>query len=123
MRMLGFMWISARVDIVLNSSSPISILTRAKPGTDASSNILESELHQYVNIPKRNTNILDLLLSTCEDFVTDLKMGLEFSTSDHRLVTFKVTMKNEVLNRSNEKGPDFRSADFVKLINLVANSD
>ncbi len=32
-------------------------------------------------------------------------------------------MKNKVLNRSNEKVPDFRRADFVKLRNMLANSD
>ncbi len=32
-------------------------------------------------------------------------------------------MKNKVLNRSNEKVPDFRRADSVKLRNLLANSN
>ncbi len=59
--------------------------------------------------------ILDLVLSTCEDWVTDLKVGLEFSTSDHPLITFNVPMKNKAMNRSNEKVPGFRRADFVKL--------
>ncbi len=76
--------------------------------------ILKSEFHQHVNSPTRDNNILDLVLSTCEDLVNDLKVGLEFSTSDHRLITFKVKMKNKVLNRN---------ADFVKLRNLLAISD
>ena len=84
---------------------------------------LESELHQYVNTPTRDNNILDLVLSTGEDLVSDLKVGLEYSTSDHRLITFKVKMKNKALNSSKEKVPDFRRADFVKLRNLLANSD
>ncbi len=86
-------------------------------------NILESELHQHVHSPTRDNNILDLVLFTCEDLVTDLKVRLEFSTSDHHLITFKVKMRNNVFNRSNEKVPDFRRADFVKLRNLLANSD
>ncbi len=32
-------------------------------------------------------------------------------------------MKNRVFNRSNKKVPIFRRADFVKLRNLLANSD
>ncbi len=32
-------------------------------------------------------------------------------------------MKNKVLNKSNKKIPDFRRVDFVKLRNLLANSD
>ncbi len=58
-------------------------------GYDLYNNILENDLHQNVNSPKRENNILDLVLSTCEDLVTDLKVGLEFGTSDHRLITLK----------------------------------
>ncbi len=72
--------------------------------------ILESGLHQLVNSPTRDNNILDLTLSTCEDLITDLKVGLEFSTSDHRLITFKVKMKKKLINRSSKKVPDFRRA-------------
>ncbi len=80
-------------------------------------------VYQHVNIPTRDNNILDLVLSICENLVTDLKVSLEFSTSDHRLITFKVKMKNGVLNKTNEKVPDFRRADFVELRNLLAKSD
>ncbi len=92
-------------------------------GHEHYNNILESELHQHVNNPTRDNNILALVLFTSEDLVTDLKVGLEFSTSGHRLITFKVKMKNKLVNRSNEKVPDFRRAAFVKLRNLLANSD
>ncbi len=88
---------------------------RSHSGYELYNNILESELHQRVNSPTRDNNILDLVLCTCEDLVTDLKVGLEFSTSDHRLITFKVKMENKVFNRSNGKVCDFRRADFVKL--------
>ncbi len=113
----------------------------------------------------RDNNILDLVLSNCKDLVSDLKVGLELSTSDHRLITLKVKMINEFSdleelvatekfdiiaiteswlntkdrdflaeynlhrysifscdreNRSNEKVPDFRRADFVELRSLLA---
>ncbi len=96
---------------------------RSHSGHKLYNNILESELHQHVNSPTRDNNILDLVVSTCEDLITDLKVGLEFSTSDHRLITFKVKMKKKVFSRSNEKVPDFRRADFVKFRNLLSNSD
>ncbi len=96
---------------------------RAHSGHVLYNNILESESHQHVNSPTRDNNILDLVPSTCEDLVTDLKVGLKFSTTDYRLITLKVKMKSKVLNRSNEKVPDFRRADFVKLRNLHANPD
>ncbi len=50
----------------------------------------ENELHQHVNGPTRDYNILDLILSTCEDLVTDVNVGLGLSISDHRLITLKV---------------------------------
>ncbi len=96
---------------------------RSHSGYELYNNMLESELHQHDNSPTRDNNILDLVLSTCEDLVADLEVGLEFSISDHRLITFEVKMKNTVFNRSNEKVPDFRRADFVELRNLLANSD
>ncbi len=46
---------------------------RSHSGYELYNNILESELHQHVNSSTRDNNILDL--------VTDLKVGLEFSTS------------------------------------------
>ncbi len=98
-------------------------MLRSHSGHELYNNILEGEFHQHVNSPTRDNNILDLAQSTAEDLVTDLKVGLEFSTSDHRLITFKVEMKNKVLNRSNENVPDFRRADCVKLRNLLGNSD
>ncbi len=64
-------------------------------GYDLYNNILEIELHQHVNSPTRDNNILDLVQTTCEYLVTDPKVGLEFSTSDHHLITFKVKMKNK----------------------------
>ncbi len=76
---------------------------RSHSGYELFNNILESELHQLVNSATRDNNIPDLVLSTCADVVSDLKVELEFSTSDHRLITFKVKMKNTVFNRSNEK--------------------
>ncbi len=63
---------------------------RSHSGYKLYNNILESELHQLVNYPTRDNNILDLVLTTCEDVVTDLKVCFELSTSDYRLITFKV---------------------------------
>lgn len=76
---------------------------RPHSGHEPYNNILESELHQNVNSPSRRNNILDPVLSTCEDHITDQKVGFEFNTSGHRLITFTVKNKNKSFNSSDEK--------------------
>ena len=90
-------------------------------GQDLYSNLLESALHQHVLKPTRERNIFDLVLSTKESLVNDVNVGLEFSSSDHRLITYNIKIKDDV-RPSTLKVPDYRREKSAKLQNLLANS-
>ncbi len=49
-----------------------------------------SRLHQLVEQPKRGDNILDHVLTTKENIVTNVEVGPEFSNSDYRAITFTI---------------------------------
>ena len=46
----------------------------------------------YTNViePTRRYNILDLVISTDEHMIDEVKVGEEFGTSDHRIIRFHV---------------------------------
>ena len=64
---------------------------------------------------------MDIILSTSENLVNNVVVGPEFSSSDHRIVTFDIRITEDKVNESSEKIPDFRRADFNKLRSLLAN--
>ena len=92
-------------------------------GRDLYTNLLESDFHQCVKEPTRESNILDLILSTEENLVNELNVGPIFSTSDHRIITFKIEFAANNLKISKEKVPDFRKANFNRLRSKLENSD
>ena len=93
----------------------------AHSGRDLYNNLQDSALHQHVNNPTRGANILDIILTTSENLVNNVVVEPEFSSSDHRIVTFDIKISEDKVNESNEKIPDFRRADFNKLRSLLAN--
>ena len=93
----------------------------AHTGRDLYNNLQESALHQLVTQPTRGNNILDVVFSTSETLVGNVIVGPEFSTSDHRIVTFDIKMMEDEVNTSSEKVPDFRLADFGRLRSLLAD--
>ena len=66
---------------------------RYHTGHDLYTNLLESELHQHVHEPTLDLNTLDLILSTSKDLVSNVNVGPVFSSSDHRIITFSLKMK------------------------------
>ena len=92
-------------------------------GLDLYTNLQESSLHQFVNNPTRGTNILDLVFATSENLVSNVTVGEEFSTSDHRIVAFKLKFNEDEVRASNEKVPNFKYANFIKLRSLLASSN
>ena len=50
--------------------------------------MLESGSSEHANKPKRGDNILDIVFSTNDDLVSNVNMGPEFSTNDHKIVIF-----------------------------------
>ena len=96
---------------------------RSNTGTDLYNNLLESSLHQFVNKPTRGANILDLVIATSENLVNDIQIGDEFSSSDHRVVTFNLRYAENNIKSSYEKVPDYRRADYVKLKRIMSRND
>ena len=87
----------------------------AHAGQQLYRSILESSLHQHVMHPTRGNNILDIVLTTDEDSVKDVKIGPEFSSSDHRSLLFTINFDKDKVSESKEKVPDYRRANFKRL--------
>ena len=62
-------------------------------GHDLYHNFLESGLSQGVNKPMRDDNILDLIFSTNYRLVSNVNTCPEFSISDHKIVSFNVSLE------------------------------
>ena len=92
-------------------------------GRDLYTNLQECDFHQCVNKPTREDNILDLIFSTTENLVNEVNVGPVFSTSDHRIITFKMKIEASKVSVSKEKVPDFRRANFSRLRSVLSNSD
>ena len=92
-------------------------------GGDLYTNLLESDLHQHVNEPTRENNILDLILTTSENLVNKVNVGPIFSTSDHRTITFDIKVNEAKVNASQEKVLDYRRANFARLRTILQNAD
>ena len=82
-------------------------------------NLRESSLTQFVHSPTRNTHVLDLVFGTNEELVEKLQVREEFCNSDHRPITFSINFMVKEANKSEEKVPDFRKANFCKLKSLL----
>ena len=92
-------------------------------GHELYSNILESSLYQHIYEPTRGESILDIVLSTNDNQINNVDIGPEFSTSDHRSVSFTIECNIGVHNNSYEKVPDFQRADFDKLRTILENTN
>ena len=95
----------------------------AHTGLSLYANLLESSLYQLVEQPTRGENILDLVFTTNENIVRNIKVGPEFSSSDHRVITFSIQENKSVVKESKVKVPDYQRANFRKLRNILAQSD
>lgn len=92
-------------------------------GLSLYANLLESSLHQLVEQPTRGENILDLVLTTNESIVSNVLVGPEFSSSDHRVITFSVPINKSKVKESKERVPDYQRANFRKLRNILMHTD
>ena len=98
-------------------------LYNSHTGSDLYTNLLESDLHQHVHKPTRESNILDLILTTNENLVSKVNVGPIFSTSDHRIITFNIKVEETKVNASKEKVPDYRRANFTRLRSILQNAN
>ena len=87
----------------------------AHAGRQLYTSLLESSLHQHVMHPTRGNNILDIVLANDENTVKDLKVGPEFSSSDHHSLSFTINFNKTKVNESKEKVPDYRRANYDSL--------
>ena len=71
-------------------------------------------LYQHVDAPTRGGNILDLILSTEQNMVTDVEVVESLGCSDHNGIEFSVITQVS-LKESKESVPDFRRANFQAL--------
>jgi len=53
-------------------------------------------MFQYVDVPTREGNILDLVISNEISMVEEIKLLEHFSTSDHNIVEFQLVLKTGV---------------------------
>ena len=92
-------------------------------GQDLYANLQESSLHQFVQAPTRENNILDLVFATRDDLVSDLSVCNEFSNSDHRAITFNINFSSKIINKSSEKVPNYKKANFRKLRSIFETTN
>ena len=92
-------------------------------GHELYSNILESSMYQHIYEPMCGESILDIVLSTNDNQINNVDIGLEFSTSDHKSFFFTIDCNTGVRNNSCEKVPDFRRTDFDKLRTILENTN
>ena len=85
------------------------------PGDAKSKNFLDFCLshgfNQYVSVPTRLKNILDLVLCNERMLISDLNVSMPFGLSDHDSITFSVAIENSVQKK--ESQPDY-ALDWTK---------
>uniref|UniRef100_A0A0P4VPM3 Reverse transcriptase domain-containing protein n=1 Tax=Scylla olivacea TaxID=85551 RepID=A0A0P4VPM3_SCYOL len=92
-------------------------------GHDLYNNLLECSLKQHVQGPTRGDNILDLVLSTNDDLISNVNIGPEFSTSDHKIVSFNINLQAYKDIVSNEKVFIYKKGDYEKLRSILSVTD
>ena len=93
-------------------------------GHDLNNNLLESDLSQHVNKPTRGDNILDLIVSTNDGLVSNATTVPEFVTSDHKIVSFNVSLEVYKKNVSEELVYIlYQKGNFEKLEKILSNTD
>ena len=81
----------------------------------------ENYLHQCVEAPTRGNNILDLILSTDDDLISDVFIGDCFSTSDHSYITCIIQVLQQEDTEELVYRPNFREADWETIRIFLAN--
>ncbi len=71
----------------------------------------DSFLSQLVTQPRRRNNILDLVLTTDTDLVSECKLGESLSVCDHHMIRLRIRT-NHHLAENKSKVPDYRYANF-----------
>ncbi len=71
----------------------------------------DSFLSQIVAQPTRGNSILDIVLATDTDLISDCEVGEILSGCDHHMIRFRIRTKHK-LTENKSKVPDYRNANF-----------
>ena len=91
-----------------------------KMGADFIDEIQDRFLLQLVREPTRSEAILDLILTTDEDLVSNVRVGEHLGNSDHNIIRFDLGL-HYARKKSSRKVPIFRKVNFDALRLEVAN--
>ena len=92
-------------------------------GHDLYNHLLESGLSQHVSKPTKADNILDLVFSTNDGLVSNVNTDPEFSSSDHKTVSFNINLEVYKNNVSEKLIFIYRKGNFEKLRMILADTD
>ena len=84
--------------------------------------VQDNFLHQHVKQATRGANILDLVISSEEDLVDDLRIGSPIGGSDHASIEFRLNLSWRV-KEENNIGLDYRKADYVSIVREMVEID
>lgn len=77
-------------------------------------------LHQCVMEPTRGRNILDLVITSQENLVSNITVGEHLGTCDHRLIRFDLNAKYSTTSNYSQ-APDYSRANFDGLREALVN--
>ena len=77
--------------------------------------INDNFLRQLVNVPTRENNILDLILTDRDDLVNNLEVGGRLGNSDHEEIRFNIKWECRLKNENKALVPDFRRGNYEAL--------
>ena len=91
-------------------------------GSEFLNEINDCFMWQHVKVPTRRKNILDLILSTEKNMISDVVVSCPISNSDHNLITFRLDcgMMEEVQNCKNFR---YDKANFPKIQEALSSID
>ncbi len=83
--------------------------------------VKNSFLIQTVTQPTCGDNILDLVLTSDPDLISDCKVGEKLDGCDYHLIRFNIKM-NFALTENNAKIPDYKKANFSLVRQLLPSA-
>ena len=77
-------------------------------------------LHQWVDKPTRGENILDIVLTTEDNLISNLTVGENLGKSDHRIIRFEINIPKQIEEKTIKK-LDYRRGNFTQLKEYTKN--
>ena len=77
-------------------------------------------LHQWVDKPTRGDNILDIVLTTEDDLISNITVGENIGKSDHKIVRFQINVPQH-RDKKIVKKLDYRQSNWTQLKEYIKN--